>query len=137
MKNPITALVALAALALCAAPASAAGIKYKGKTSSGHPITFELKKNRLYNMRSGIRISCLPIKGGGQPSAGAETFSYKGYAAMRAKGVDFTFMKKPAFYYNEVTTKHTLLPGHRRVQGQAHQGTRLTLRPARAATDRR
>ena len=109
MKRTITALAVLGALAAGAAPAIAAKpVKYKGKTSSGHPITFELKKNRLYNMRSGIRISCLPIQGGGSPTGGVESFSYKGYVAMRAKGVDFTFMKKPAFYYNEVTTKHTL-----------------------------
>jgi hypothetical protein len=109
MKRTIIGLVVLAALGVAAAPAGAAkGVKYKGKTSSGHPITFTYKKNRLYNMNSGISVQCLPIQGGGKVTGGVETFSYKGYVALRKKGVDFTFMKKPAFYYNEVTTKHTL-----------------------------
>jgi hypothetical protein len=109
MRKTITILAALVALAVAAAPASAAkGVKYKGKTSSGYPITFTLKKNRLYDMRSGIGIQCVPIQGGGSPNGGAETFSYSGWAPIRAKGVDFTFKKKPSVYYNEVTTKHTL-----------------------------
>ena len=59
MKKTIVGL-ALAALLVAAAPAGAAtGVKYKGKTSSGHPITFTLKGKRLYEMRSGIRVSCI------------------------------------------------------------------------------
>ena len=105
---------------------AASGVKYKGKTSSGHPITFTLKDKRLYEMRSGIRVSCVSIQGGGAPLGGVETFGYKGWAPMSRKGVDFTFMKTPAFHYNEVTTKHTLssrlnrrtrtITGKRRIQ---------------------
>ena len=108
MKKTIVGL-AVSALLVAAAPAGAAtGVKYKGKTSSGHPITFTLKGKRLYEMRSGIRVSCISIQGGGAPTGGTDTFSYGGWAPMSRKGVDFTFMKKPAFHYNEVTTKHTL-----------------------------
>jgi hypothetical protein len=109
MRKTITILAAFVALVVIAAPASAAkGIKYKGKTSSGYPVRFTLKKHRLFDMRSGIGIQCIPIQGGGSPNGGAETFSYNGGVPLRAKGVDFTFKKKPSVYYNEVTTKHTL-----------------------------
>src|SRR4051794_3125925 len=109
MRKTITILAALAVLAVAAAPASAAkGVKYKGKTSSGHPIRFTLKKARLYNMSSGIGVSCVPIQGGGSPNGGVETFSYSGWVKLNPKGEDFTFKKKPSVYYNEVTTKHTL-----------------------------
>jgi hypothetical protein len=108
MKKTIVVL-AVTALLVAAAPAAAGtGVKYKGKTSSGHPITFTLKGKRLYEMRSGIRVSCISIQGGGAPTGGVDTFSYAGWTRMSRKGVDFTFMKKPAFHYNEVTTKHTL-----------------------------
>src|SRR3954452_11714560 len=109
MRKTITILTALVALAVVAAPASAAsGVKYKGKTDKGFPIRFTYKKHRLYDMNSGIGIQCIPIQGGGSPNGGAETFSYKGWVPLKASGVDFTFMKKPSVYYNEVTTKHTL-----------------------------
>ncbi len=109
MKPIVTAFLTLAALTLAAAPASAAsGVKYKGKTSSGHPITFTYKNKRLYSMNSGIQVNCLPIQGGGSPSVSADIFGYTGYIGLSKKPVDFTFMKKPATYWKEVTTKHSL-----------------------------
>lgn len=87
---------------------AASGVKHKGKTSSGHPITFTLKGKRLYDMNSGIRVNCLSIQGGGAPSVNADIFGYKGYVGLRRKPVDFTFKTKPSSYYNEVTTKHSL-----------------------------
>jgi hypothetical protein len=108
VKKTTALIAALAALATAAAPASAAKeVKYKGKTASGHPITFTLKNKRLYDMNSGIAIYCLPIQGGGKPETGVETFNYSGWAPLGGPS-DFTFMKKPAYYWNEVTTKHTL-----------------------------
>ena len=108
MKRTIVGL-ALCRVLVATAPAQGAkAVKYKGKTSSGHPITFTLKGKRLYEMRSGIRVSCISIQGGGAPTGGIDTFSYSGWVPMRRSGADFTFMKKPAFHYNEVTTKHTL-----------------------------
>jgi hypothetical protein len=108
MRTTVAALALSGALADAAPAHAARGVDYKGKTSSGHPITFTLKGKRLYNMRSGIRVACVPIQGGGRALGGAETFSYKGWAPLSRKGVDFTFMKTPAFHYREVTTKHTL-----------------------------
>ena len=108
MRRTIVGLVVLASLAAATSAQAAAGVKYKGKTSSGHPITFTLKGKKLVDMRSGISVQCLPIQGGGMPTGGVETFSYDGWVPLNPKGVDFTFEKKPAFYYNEVTTKHTL-----------------------------
>ena len=109
MKKTIAALAALAALGIAAAPAGAASaVKYKGKTNTGLPITFTLKGKKVIDMNSGIRVSCLSIQGGGAPVSGADTFSYKGYVPLSAKPQDFTFMKKGAFGYTEVTTKHTL-----------------------------
>ena len=109
MRNIIAILTALVALAVAAVPASAAGgVKYKGKTSSGHPIRFTLKNHRLYDMNSGIAVQCISIQGGGAPTGGADTFSYKGWVKLGAKPNEFTFKKRPALYYNEVTTKHTL-----------------------------
>jgi len=110
VKKTLTVIAAIGVLSACAAaPAGAAsGVKYKGRTSSGHPITFTYKNKRLYNMNSGIQVNCLAIQGGGAPSVSADVFSYKGYVGMRKKPVDFTFMRKPAGYWNEVTTKHSL-----------------------------
>jgi hypothetical protein len=108
MRRTIAGLAVLALLATAVPALAAGGVKYKGKTSSGHPITFVLKGKRLHDMRSGISVQCISIQGGGAPTGGADTFSYDGSVPMRPGGVDFTFMKKPAFHYNEVTTKHTL-----------------------------
>jgi hypothetical protein len=108
MRRTVVGLVVLGVLALAVPVQAAGGVKYKGKTSSGHPITFVLKGKKLHDMRSGISVQCISIQGGGAPTGGVDTFSYDGWAPMRANGFDFTFMKKPAFHYNEVTTKHTL-----------------------------
>jgi hypothetical protein len=109
MKKAIVAVTALAVLAVGAAPASAAkGVKYKGKSDAGLPIHFTFKKKRLYDMNSGIRVSCLAIQGGGSPRSGADTFNYSGYVPLSGKPQKFSFMKTPAFYWNEVTTNHTL-----------------------------
>jgi hypothetical protein len=108
MRKTVVGLVVLGALAAAVPAQAGSGVKYKGKTSSGHPITFTLKGKKLHDMRSGISVQCISIQGGGSPTGGADTFSYDGAVPLSGKGVDFEFMKKPAFHYNEVTTKHTL-----------------------------
>jgi hypothetical protein len=108
MRGTIAGLAVLGLLAVAVPAQAAGGVKYKGKTSSGHPITFVLKGKKLHDMRSGIGVQCISIQGGGAPTGGVDTFRYDGWVPLRSKGVDFTFMKKPAFHYNEVTTKHTL-----------------------------
>ena len=72
MPRTIVGLVVFGALAVAAVPAKAAkGVKYKGKTSSGHPITFVLKGKTLHDMNSGISVQCISIQGGGAPTGGS------------------------------------------------------------------
>ncbi len=109
----IAALAAIAMLALAPTAGAAAkgankAVAYEGKTSSGNPITFTLKKKSLVDMESGIAVTCLPIQGGGSPQTGSESFSYEGAVPLSAEPVEFEFMKSVAFYYNEVTVKHQL-----------------------------
>ena len=96
---PLALVTALAV----AAPASAAkGVKYVGKTSSGHKVTFTKKGKNIHAMTAGIRMSCIPIQGGGAPLGGSEIWSFTGYVPA-FKHVKFSYMAKPAFHYNEVT----------------------------------
>ena len=95
--------MALVAALAVAAPASAAeGVKYVGKTDSGHKVTFTKKGKNIHRMTAGIRMSCLPIQGGGAPMTGAEIWSFTGHVPA-FKHVKFSYMAKPAFHYNEVT----------------------------------
>jgi len=107
MKKTITPLTVIALLAL-AAPASAGkAVSYKGKTSSGHPVTFKVKNKRIHDLTAGIRMSCIPIQGGGRPLGGSELFGWSG--SRRIKRHDkYTFMVKPAFHWREVTTNYEL-----------------------------
>jgi hypothetical protein len=104
---PIAVVALVATLVFASVAQAGKAVKYEGKTSSGHKITFTLKDKRLFDMESGIAVSCIPIQGGGSPTGGVETFSYTGWVSLGPER-EFTFMKKPAFYYNEVTTNHTL-----------------------------
>lgn len=99
-------LAAAATLAL-AAPASAKPVKYVGKTSSGHRITFTVNKGRVHDLTAGVRTSCLAIQGGGAPIGGPEIFGFRGSVPFRAHN-RYTFMEKPAFHYNEVTMNNDL-----------------------------
>lgn len=94
--------LALVAFLAVAAPAAAKGVKYVGKTSSGHKVTFIKKGRQIHRMTAGIAMSCLPIQGGGSPMTGAEIWSFTGHVPA-FKHVKFSYMAKPAFYYNEVT----------------------------------
>jgi hypothetical protein len=107
MKKTITSLTVIAALAV-AAPASAGkAVTYKGKTSSGHTVTFKVKNKRIHNLTAGIRMSCIPIQGGGRPTGGSEVFGFRGSLPVR-RHLSYSFMEKPAFHYNEVTMKNDL-----------------------------
>ena len=100
-------ILALLAVFVFAPAAEAKPVKYEGKTSSGHKVTFTLKGKRVYNLESGIAVSCISIQGGGAPTGGVETFSYTGWVELGPEH-EFSFMKKPALHYNEVTANHTL-----------------------------
>ena len=107
MKKTITSLTIVALLAL-AGPAGAAGpVPFKGKTSSGHTVTFGIKKNRIHDFIAGIRMSCISIQGGGAPLGGAEVFGFRGSQRI-SPHLTYSFLEKPAFHYKEVTTKGDL-----------------------------
>ena len=107
MKKTITPLIVIALFAV-AAPASAGnGVVYKGKTSSGHKITFKIKNGRIHDLTAGVRMSCIPIQGGGTPTGGPEVFGFRGSLRLKPH-LKYTFMAKPAFYYNEVTMNNEL-----------------------------
>jgi len=99
--------VAVIALLASAGPAAAKPVAYKGKTSSGHKITFTVKGGRVHDLTAGIRMSCIPIQGGGMPLGGSEIYGFRGSVPLKPH-VRFKFMSKPAFHYNEVTMNHDL-----------------------------
>jgi hypothetical protein len=107
MRSIPALLLAVATALAVAGPASARPVKYAGKTSSGHPITFTVDKGRVHDLRAGIRMSCLSIQGGGFPLGGAEVFGFRGSVPLKPHN-RFTFMEKPAFHYNEVTKNNDL-----------------------------
>ena len=107
MRKTIIPLAVLALLAL-AGPASAAkAVSYKGKTSSGHKITFQVENGRIRDLTAGIRMSCIPIQGGGAPMGGAEIFGFRGSLKVKPH-LHYSFMEKPAFYWNKVTMSNDL-----------------------------
>jgi hypothetical protein len=105
------ALVALAVPVLLAAvPSGAAAAKavpYVGKTSSGHKVTFKVKRGRIHDMRAGIRMACIPIQGGGRNLGGGEKFGFSGSLRLKRHNT-FSYMDKPAFHWREATWKSNL-----------------------------
>ena len=107
MKKTILSITVIAVLALAAPAGAAKGTKYVGKTSSGHKVTFTVKKGRVYDLAAGIRMACIPIQGGGRPTGGSEIFGFRGWVPLKRHN-SYSFMEKPAFHYNEVTMKNDL-----------------------------
>jgi hypothetical protein len=102
MKKLSAASIAAAAILALAVPAGAATkpVRYVGKTSSGHKVTFTLKGRQVNKFVTGAPVTCIPIQGGGQNFVGAEPF-YLFFGVNKTE--DFEAETKPAFYYNEVT----------------------------------
>ena len=103
-------IVAIAALLATPAAASASSgmITYTGRTSSGHHVTFQVAHNRMYNLRAGVRVSCVPIQGPDRtPVGGTDFFGYKGYVPIQPH-VRFKFLDKTALYWNPVTKTHDM-----------------------------
>jgi hypothetical protein len=102
MNKLTTALLCLVALVALPATASAAKpVKYAGKTSSGHKVTFKLVRSKqAVDFVTGAPVTCIPIQGGGQSFVGAEPLVY---TFQINRTVEFQSKIKPAFYYNEVT----------------------------------
>ena len=108
MRKIIVSLAAIVALLAAAAPAATAKpVKYTGKTSSGHKVTFKVNRGRIHDLTAGIRMACVPIQGGGRPLGGSEVFGFRGSLPLKAHN-RYTFMEKPAFHYNEVTMTNDL-----------------------------
>ena len=93
-----------AAVCALAVPAGAAAatktVKYAGRMSGGHKLTFNLKGKQVSKFVTGAPVTCIPIPGGGQNFVGAEPMVL--WFGVNRK-VEFDAEIKPAFYYNEVT----------------------------------
>jgi acid phosphatase class B len=104
MKKLTATLIAVAACAVVALPTTAVAakpVKYQGKSSSGHKVTFKLGNGkRAVDFVTGAPVTCIPIQGGGQSFVGAEPLVYN---FLINRTVEFQSKIKPAFYYNEVT----------------------------------
>jgi hypothetical protein len=102
-----TLTVTAAALLAISGTAAGKAVDYVGKTDSGHKVTFTLKNGRMHELRAGVRMSCIPIQGGGAPTGGPEIFGFRGKTRMKPH-IEFGFMSKPAFHYNEVKMNHDM-----------------------------
>ena len=80
---------------------------YKGKTSSGHNVTFKIKGKRIHDFIGGHPDELHPDPGGGAPLGGAEVFGFRGSQRIKPH-LTYRFKEKPAFHYNEVTTNGDL-----------------------------
>jgi hypothetical protein len=105
----IATLITTAAVFVTPALASASNrpINYVGKTSSGHAMTFQVARNKMYNLRTGVRVSCVPIQGGTTPTGGMDTFEFNGSVPLK-QHVRFAFKAKTALWFNEVTKTHDI-----------------------------
>jgi hypothetical protein len=105
MNKLSTLLVAVAAVCLLVLPAVASAakpVRYVGKTSGGHKVTFELiRGKKVDDFETGIPVQCLPIQGGGNPMSGVDVWPNSYFPVNRT--VKFQAMLVPAFYWNEVT----------------------------------
>jgi hypothetical protein len=103
--NKLTAtLLAVVACAVLALPAGAAAkpVKYVGKTSGGHKVTFKLFNNKkIDDFETGIPVTCIPIQGGGSPMTGVDVWPNSWFLVNRT--AKFQAMLTPAFYWKDVT----------------------------------
>jgi hypothetical protein len=105
MKKLTAGLLAVAAVCALALPAGAlAGkpVKYVGKTSGGHKVTFKLFNNKkIDDFETGIPVTCLSIQGGGAPMTGVDVWPNSWFLVNRT--AKFQAMLTPAFYWKDVT----------------------------------
>jgi hypothetical protein len=108
MKS-IALLTATETLLVVPAVASASrhSMSYTGRTSSGSAVTFQVARGRMYNLRAGVRVSCVPIQGGTTPTGGIDAFSFNGSIPL-ATHVRFKFLAKTALWFNPVTKAHDI-----------------------------
>jgi hypothetical protein len=105
MKKLTAGLLAVAVVCVFAMPAGALAakpVKYAGKTSGGHKVTFKLYGNKkIDDFETGIPVTCLSIQGGGAPMTGVDVWPNSWFPLNRT--VKFQAMLTPAFYWNDVT----------------------------------
>ena len=105
MKKLTATLLAVAAVCALALPAGASAakpVKYVGKTSGGHKVTFKLfDKKKIDDFETGIPVTCLSIQGGGSPMTGVDVWPNSWFPVNRT--AKFQAMLTPAFYWNDVT----------------------------------
>lgn len=116
--------IAVAALLALAAPAAnaAKGIPYKGKTASGHKVTFnDDGKAWAHDFVTGVPMQCISIQGGGAPMSGVGRWNFKN-VKLGLKNYKFPEQSKPSFHYIEVTRSHTVTITRPRVSSAARSG---------------
>ena len=75
MNKLSATLIAVAAVCALAVPAgaTAAPVKYVGKTDAGHKVTFKVVRDKkVVDFVTGLRTQCLSIQGGGAPILGVD-----------------------------------------------------------------
>jgi hypothetical protein len=103
------ACAALAAAMLPAAASAAKPVKYVGKTTGGHKITFTLYKGgkRIKNLVTATPTQCLSIQGGGAPVSGMDLWNPA--ISFPVNQADLEWKEenaKSGFYYNPVTKNY-------------------------------
>jgi hypothetical protein len=107
MRKLIT-FVAVAALFGAAVPAAhAAKVPYKGKTSSGHKVTFSVAKGKIWNLKTGVAMTCIPIQGTGSPQTGLDLWFANGLK-LPTRNLKVTEKSASSLHYLEVTKNHTV-----------------------------
>jgi hypothetical protein len=111
MNKLTTTLLVVAALCAGALPASAAAkpVKYVGKTTGGHKITFTLYKGgkRIKHLVTATPTQCLSIQGGGAPMTGMDLWNPPiSFPVNRAKLTWKEENTESGFYYNPVTKNY-------------------------------
>lgn len=111
MNKLTTALLCIAALAIAAVPASAAAkpVKYVGKTTGGHKITFNLVKKgkRIRDLVTATPTQCLSIQGGGAPMSGMDLWNPPIEFPVNQGNLEWKEENMTSgFYYNPVTKNY-------------------------------
>jgi hypothetical protein len=111
--NKLTATVLAVALVCAAAvPASAIaakGVPYKGKTTGGHKITFNLVKGgkRIRDLVTATPTQCLPIQGGGSPQSGMDLWNPAIEFPVNKANLEWKEENTTSgFYYNPLTKNY-------------------------------
>ncbi len=120
MNKAISAL-AVAGLLVGAASAEAKSVKYAGKTTSGHKITFKKSGNRIKNVKSGTPVVCLPGTTGYSSRAGADVFNPPG-AFRVGTTTKRKKLQKTGMWYSKVTKNYkvTTKKAGNKIKGKLH-----------------